>query len=63
MKIGIILSNADPEVVWIALRFANTAILDEHEVKVFLLGKAVEIDRVFVCYLLKMFFIFLRIQN
>lgn len=46
MKIGIILSNADPEVVWNALRFANTAILDEHEVKVFLLGKAVEIDSI-----------------
>ena len=28
------------------MRFANTAILDEHKVKVFLLGKAVEIDSI-----------------
>ena len=30
MKIGIILSNTDPEIVWNALRFANTALLEEH---------------------------------
>ena len=46
MRIGIILSSTDPEVVWNALRFANTAILDEHEVKVFLLGQAVEIESI-----------------
>jgi uncharacterized protein involved in oxidation of intracellular sulfur len=46
MKIGIILSNTDPEVVWNALRFANTAMLEEHEVKVFLLGQGVEIERI-----------------
>jgi sulfur relay (sulfurtransferase) complex TusBCD TusD component (DsrE family) len=47
MKIGIVLSNTDPEVVWNALRFANTAILEgEHQVKVFLLGQAVEIDSI-----------------
>jgi sulfur relay (sulfurtransferase) complex TusBCD TusD component (DsrE family) len=47
MKIGIILSNTDPEVVWNGLRFANTAILEgEHQVKIFLLGQAVEIESI-----------------
>jgi sulfur relay (sulfurtransferase) complex TusBCD TusD component (DsrE family) len=46
MKIGIILSNMDPEIVWNALRFANTAILEDHSVKIFLLGQAVEIDSI-----------------
>ncbi len=46
MKIGIIISNADPELVWNALRFANTAILEEHQVKIFLLGAGVEIESI-----------------
>ena len=46
MKIGIIISTADAEVVWNALRFANTAVLEEHEVKIFLLGKGVEIENI-----------------
>jgi sulfur relay (sulfurtransferase) complex TusBCD TusD component (DsrE family) len=46
MKIGIILSNTDPEVVWNALRFANTAILDDHRVEIFLLGQGVEIENI-----------------
>jgi len=46
MKIGIILSNTDPELVWNALRFANTALLDDHKVEVFLLGQAVEIESI-----------------
>lgn len=37
MKIGIIFSNSDPEILWNALRFANTVLLEEHRVKVFLL--------------------------
>jgi sulfur relay (sulfurtransferase) complex TusBCD TusD component (DsrE family) len=44
MKIGLIISNTDPEVVWNALRFANTAILEGHQVKIFLLGAGVEIE-------------------
>ena len=44
MKIGIIISNTDPELVWNALRFANTAILGGHQVKIFLLGAGVEIE-------------------
>src|SRR5215211_7071282 len=44
MKTGLIISNAKPEVVWNALRFANTAILEGHQVKIFLLGAGVEIE-------------------
>lgn len=44
MKIGLIISNTDPEVVWNALRFANTAILEGHQVKITLLGAGVEIE-------------------
>ena len=46
MKIGIIISNTDPELVWNALRFANTAILGGHQVKIFLLGAGVEIESI-----------------
>ncbi len=46
MKIGIIVSNPDPELVWNALRFANTAILGGHQVKIFLLGAGVEIENI-----------------
>lgn len=46
MKIGIIISQTDPELVWNALRFANTAILEEHQVKIFLLGAGVEIESI-----------------
>ena len=44
MKIGLIISNTDPELVWNALRFANTSILEGHQVKIFLLGAGVEIE-------------------
>jgi sulfur relay (sulfurtransferase) complex TusBCD TusD component (DsrE family) len=44
MKIGLIISNTDPELVWNALRFANTTILEGHQVKIFLLGAGVEIE-------------------
>jgi sulfur relay (sulfurtransferase) complex TusBCD TusD component (DsrE family) len=44
MKIGLIISNTDPELVWNALRFANTAILEGHQVIIFLLGAGVEIE-------------------
>jgi len=46
MKIGIIISTTDAEIVWNALRFANTAILEDHHVKIFLLGAGVEIENV-----------------
>ena len=44
MKVAVIISNTDPEPVWNALRFANTAILEGHQVKIFLLGAGVEIE-------------------
>lgn len=46
MKIGIIISSNDPEKVWNALRFANTAISEEQSVTIFLLGKGVEIENI-----------------
>ena len=46
MKIGIVISTTDPETVWNALRFANTAILDKHQTRIFLLGKGVEIENI-----------------
>lgn len=46
MKIGIIISNVDPELVWNALRFANTSLLDKHTVEIFLLGQGVEIESI-----------------
>ena len=46
MKIGVIITNTDPELVWNALRFTNTAILGGHQVKIFLLGAGVEIESI-----------------
>jgi sulfur relay (sulfurtransferase) complex TusBCD TusD component (DsrE family) len=46
MKIGLIISSTDPELVWNALRFSNTAILGGHQVKIFLLGAGVEIENI-----------------
>ncbi len=43
MKIGIVLSTAEPEVAWNAFRFGVTALSSKHEVKVFLMNKGVEI--------------------
>ena len=44
MKIGIILETKEPEKAWNAFRFANTAKRQGHEVKVFLMGEAVECE-------------------
>lgn len=46
MKIGIIISQTEPETVWNALRFANTSLLEDHQIKIFLLGKGVEIESI-----------------
>ncbi len=43
-KIGVIINTKDPEICWNAMRFGLTALLDGHEVKVFLMGAAVEIE-------------------
>ncbi len=42
MKIGIIISSNDAETSWNALRYANFALGQKDEVKVFLAGKGVE---------------------
>jgi uncharacterized protein involved in oxidation of intracellular sulfur len=44
LRYAVIINNADPENVWNALRFCNTALSRGHEVTVFLLGPAVELD-------------------
>ncbi len=44
MKLGIILETKELEKAWNAFRFATTAKKREHEVKVFLMGEAVECE-------------------
>ena len=44
MKIGIIIYSNDPETVWNAFRYANFAIKEGNEVKVFLTGKGVKAE-------------------
>ena len=46
MKIGIVLNTNDAETCWNCFRFGNEAIKNNHSVKVFLLGKGVEIESV-----------------
>jgi sulfur relay (sulfurtransferase) complex TusBCD TusD component (DsrE family) len=46
MKLGITLYANDPETVWNAFRFANLALALGDAVKVFLLGKGVELESV-----------------
>lgn len=46
MKIGIIISQTDPETVWNAFRFANFSLAKKHLVKVFLMGKGVECSEI-----------------
>jgi len=44
MRLGIILNTNDPEEVWNCLRFGNTALIEKYHVKMFLLGKGVELE-------------------
>ncbi len=44
MKIGIIVSTNEQEVVWNAFRFGNTSLKAGHGVKVFLINKGVELE-------------------
>lgn len=44
MKLGIILETKEYEKAWNAFRFAVTAKKNNHEVKVFLMGEAVECE-------------------
>ncbi len=44
MKFGIVIGTNEPEVVWNAFRFGNTSLKANHEVKIFLINKGVEIE-------------------
>ncbi len=46
MKLGIILSQTEPETVFNALRLANFSITQGDSVRIFLMGKGVEIDKI-----------------
>lgn len=44
MKLGIIIETKEAEKSWNAFRFANACLNRKHEVKVFLMGEAVECE-------------------
>ena len=46
MKLGIILSQTEPETVFNALRLANYSLKQGDSVKIFLIGKGVELDKI-----------------
>ncbi len=46
MRIGVIISSNDAETCWNALRYANYSLGQEDEVKIFLMGKGVEYEKV-----------------
>ena len=46
MKIGVIISNNDAETCWNALRYANFALGQKDEVKIFFMGKGVEYQNI-----------------
>lgn len=46
MKLGIILSQTEPETVFNALRLANFSLKQGDSVKIFLMGKGVELDQI-----------------
>jgi|SRR3989339_1845872 len=45
MKLGIIIYSSDAEAIWNAFRLANLALTEKDEVKIFLLAKGVEYER------------------
>lgn len=46
MKIGVIISSNDAETCWNAIRYANFALGQKDEVKIFFMGKGVEYQEV-----------------
>ena len=46
MKIGILLETNEPEKAWNGVRFANTALKQGHEVKLFLMSAGVEAESI-----------------
>ena len=45
MKLGIIISQTNPEINWNTFRLANFAIKQDDEVKIFLIGEGVEYEK------------------
>lgn len=46
MKLGILISQTEPETVFNALRLANCSLQQGDTVKIFLVGKGVELDQI-----------------
>ena len=46
MKIGIVIGTNEPEIVWNAFRFGVTSLKANHEVRIFLMNKGVEIEEI-----------------
>ncbi len=46
MKIGVVISTNEAEVVWNTFRFGNTSLNSNHEVSIFLINKGVEIENI-----------------
>ena len=46
MKLGVIISSNDAETCWNALRYANFAVGQKDDVKIFLIGKGVEYEKI-----------------
>jgi len=46
MKLGIIISTNDAETCWNALRFANYSLNQKDDVRIFLIGKGVEYEKI-----------------
>ena len=46
MRLGIILETNEPEKAWNGIRFANTALKNGHEVKLFLMSAGVEAESI-----------------
>ena len=46
MRIGIVLETNEPEKAWNGVRFANAALLQGHEVKLFLMSAGVEVESI-----------------
>ncbi len=46
MKLGVIISSNDAETSWNAIRYANFALKQKDEVKIFFMGKGVEYQKI-----------------
>jgi len=46
MKIGVLISSNDAETCWNAIRYANFALEQKDEVKIFFMGKGVECQKI-----------------